>query len=343
MAAGKTGQAVPPVLLPGSQAGTLMSPAAGSTTSISSSGSSGTAVSPKGDQTPGGGSGASSGGSGAGPSVDDNKLYAIDDAQLDQVRTQRAWMKDPKYFKRVTISPSAAIKMMVHGQSGVEKGIKRSGNPLEVMGLLVGRPDIDDPHRIIISDAQALPVEGFETRVIADDESAMNFMIELGETNDLTRKDRFCGWYHTHPFEEDTISNCYLSNTDVSTQLQWQRSEDPHGNLWLAIVIDPLRSFSKSKPELKAFRVYPPEYTAPLNECPDGVIEPVERLRVEKWGNCWSRYYELEVSYYMSTLAQSTLGILKNNFLWQNGITSTPYQEAGADVFALFGMGDGNY
>jgi COP9 signalosome complex subunit 5 len=261
--------------------------------------------------------------------VDDNKLYAIDDTQLDRVRAERAWMKDPKYFKRVTISPSAAIKMMVHGQSGVEKGIKRSGNPLEVMGLLVGHPDVDDPHRIVISDAQALPVEGFETRVIADDESAMNFMIELGETNDLTRKDRFCGWYHTHPFEEDTINNCYLSNTDVSTQLQWQRSEDPHGNLWLAIVIDPLRSSSRSKPEMKAFRVYPPEYASPTNEVPDGTVEPQERMRVEKWGNCWSRYYELEISYFMSTLAQGTLGILKNSFLWQNGITVTPFEEAG--------------
>ena len=56
--------------------------------------------------------------------------------------------------------------MMMHGQSGVEKGIKKSGKPVEVMGLLLGRPDVDDPHMFIISDAQALPIEGFETRVI---------------------------------------------------------------------------------------------------------------------------------------------------------------------------------
>ena len=252
------------------------------------------------------------------PSIDGNHLYAIDDSKLDQIRSQKAWVADPIYFKTVKISPSATIKMMVHGQSGVEKGIKRNGNPLEVMGLLIGRPDVDDPHCIVISDAQALPVEGFETRVIADDEAAMNFMIELGDTNELTKKERFCGWYHTHPFDVDTNSHCYLSNTDVSTQLQWQRSEDPHGNLWLAIVIDPLRSIAKSKPEMKAFRVYPPEYTPPLNEMPDGKIESVDRIRVEKWGNCWNRYYELSISYYMSTLAQNILGILKHQFLWQN-------------------------
>jgi len=93
-------------------------------------------------------------------------------------------MSDPKYFKRVKISPSATIKMMMHGQSGiiiiiiiidiiviiiitlgVDKGIKKGGKPIEVMGLLLGRPDLEDPNCIIISDAQALPIEGFETRV----------------------------------------------------------------------------------------------------------------------------------------------------------------------------------
>ena len=51
-----------------------------------------------------------------------DSLYAIDDAKLEAIRNQKAWMNDPKYFKRVKISPSATIKMMMHGQSGVEKG-----------------------------------------------------------------------------------------------------------------------------------------------------------------------------------------------------------------------------
>jgi COP9 signalosome complex subunit 5 len=103
-------------------------------------------------------------------------------------------MNDPKYFKRVKISPSATIKMMMHGQSGVDKGIKKSGKPIEVMGLLLGRPDTEDLGCLIITDAQALPIEGFETRVIADDDTVVNYMIELGETNELSRKEKFCGY-----------------------------------------------------------------------------------------------------------------------------------------------------
>ena len=256
-------------------------------------------------------------------------FYAFNESRLDAVRKGLAWLNDPKYFKKVKISPSAVIKMMMHGQSGVDKGVKKAGKPVEVMGLLLGRPDYEDPHLLIISDAQALPIEGFETRVIADDENVMNYMIELGEINEISRRERFCGWYHTHPFDVDVNSHCFLSTTDISTQLQWQRAEDPHGNPWLAIVIDPLRSLVKGHPELMAFRVYPPDYNPPLNETPDGKIVVDDRARVEKWGACWNRYYRLEVSYFMSTLAQNTLGILKNNFLWMNAITSTPLLEPG--------------
>lgn len=147
-------------------------------------------------------------------------LYAVDDGKLEATRSKKAWMANPKYFKRAKISPSATIKMIVHGQSGVEKGIKKNGKPIEVMGLLVGRPDTEDPNCMIISDAQPLPIEGFETRVIADDESTINYMIELSEMIEMTRKERFCGWYHTHPFDVDVQSHCFLSNTDISTQLQ---------------------------------------------------------------------------------------------------------------------------
>lgn len=52
-----------------------------------------------------------------------------------------------------------------------------------------------------------------------------------------TRKERFMGWYHSHPFDVEVHSHCFLSSTDISTQLSWQRAEDPHGNPWLAIVV----------------------------------------------------------------------------------------------------------
>lgn len=142
-----------------------------------------------------------------------DRLYSWDEVKLNQVRQGKAWMNDPKYFKKVKISPSALIKMMTHGQSGVEKGVKKGGKPIEVMGLLLGRPDTEDQHSMIITDSQPLPIEGFETRVIADDEGVINYMIELGESNEILRKEKFCGWYHTHPFDVDEYSQCFLSNT----------------------------------------------------------------------------------------------------------------------------------
>lgn len=259
-----------------------------------------------------------------------DNYYSINEEKLASVRKQKLWMHDPKYFKKVKVSPSAAIKMMMHGQQGVEKGVKQNGKPVEVMGLLLGRPDTEDSNSLIITDAQALPIEGFETKVIADDENVINYMIELGDALEITRKERFCGWYHTHPFDVDVNGHCFLSNTDVTTQLQWQRSEDPHGNPWLAIVIDPLYSLAKSRPEMMAFRVYPPEFNARTNETPDGTIVTDDRRRVELWGACWNRYYRLEIDYFMSALSQQTLGALKNKFLWQNSFCVSGSQEDGA-------------
>lgn len=247
-------------------------------------------------------------------------LYSYPEEQLAAIRNKKLWCQDPKYFKRVKINPSAAIKMLMHGQQGVDKGINKSGTPIEVMGLLLGRPDHEDPNAFVISDALPLPIEGFETRVVADDVDVMNYMIELGESVETTRKEKFCGWYHTHPFDLDGTSHCFLSNTDITTQLHWQRSEDPHGNPWLAIVIDPLYSLSTGKPQMQAFRVYPPDYSPPANETPDGRIVRNDTQRVAQWGVCWNRYYVLQVEFYMSRLAQDMLSRLKNRFLWAQAL-----------------------
>jgi COP9 signalosome complex subunit 5 len=85
---------------------------------------------------------------------------------------------------------------MMHCQSGVEKGIKKGGNPVEVMGLMMGRPDHQEPHTtLIVTDVFPLPIEGFETRVVVDDENVLNYMFTLQESMDRTRKEKFMGWY----------------------------------------------------------------------------------------------------------------------------------------------------
>eukprot|EP00956_Cyclotella_meneghiniana_P027291 scaffold60906_cov61-Cyclotella_meneghiniana.AAC.3 len=211
---------------------------------------------------------------------------------------------------------------MTHCHSGVQKGIAKSGTPIEVMGLLLGRPCPNSPS-LIVTDVFPLPIEGFETRVIADDDTVINHMIALGESLENTRKEKFMGWYHSHPFDVSQYSHCFLSQTDVSTQLQWQRAEDPHGNPFLAIVVDPLRSTVKNTPILKAFRCYPPEYTQDdPHTCPNGQVITEEQARLEQWGSCWSSYYELEVEYFMSKGARNVMNLLTQNFLWMRTLTS---------------------
>ena len=85
---------------------------------------------------------------------------------------------------------------MTHTHSGVEKGLKKGGNPIEVMGLLLGRPDPKLTHTLIVTDVFPLPIEGFETSVVADDIDVSNHMIALGEVLENTRKEKFMGWYH---------------------------------------------------------------------------------------------------------------------------------------------------
>lgn len=120
-------------------------------------------------------------------------------------------------------------------------------------------------------------------------------------------------------------SHCFLSQTDLSTQLQWQRAEDPHGNPFVAIVVDPLRSSHLDEPEIKAFRAYPPEYTSPTaNECPNGVVELSEQSRLELWGSCWNRYYELDVEYFMSSVSRKVLEQLTQDYLWIRTLNRQP-------------------
>ncbi|RLN59062.1 hypothetical protein BBJ29_003103 [Phytophthora kernoviae] len=268
----------------------------------------------------------------AAPSMSD-AAYAFDEDVLKDVRNNKVWMQDPKYFKKVIVSPSATMKMLNHANSGVEKGIKNGGKPVEIMGLIMGRPstgtdrDAGDAQTLVVTDCFPLPIEGAETRVLADDAEVINYMISLGEAVEQTRKEKFMGWYHSHPFDVEVHSHCFLSATDVSTQLQWQRSEDPHGNPWLAIVLDPLRSLAKKRPEMGAFRVYPPEFAAPVNETPDGTIVTDESARLERWGNCWNRYYTLEIDYFMSALGSQVVSVLSEEFLWMRTLSSNTMQE----------------
>jgi len=105
--------------------------------------------------------------------------YTFDAAKLQQLREDKPWMNDPLHFKKVMISPTSITKMLSHIQSGVQKGLRQGTKPIEVMGFMSGRPDPETPGQIIITDVFPLPIEGFETRVIADDMEVTNYMVRL--------------------------------------------------------------------------------------------------------------------------------------------------------------------
>jgi COP9 signalosome complex subunit 5 len=153
----------------------------------------------------------------------------------------------------------------------VEKGLKSVNRlPIEVMGLMQGHMDTEEAGALVVTDVFPLPVEGTETSVLSDNPEVMNYMISLGESLESTRTEHFMGWYHSHPFDVGAHSNCFLSATDVSTQLSWQLSEDRAANPWLALVVDPLRGVAKGRPEIGAYRCYPPNFTPPRGTAPDG-------------------------------------------------------------------------
>jgi COP9 signalosome complex subunit 5 len=73
--------------------------------------------------------------------------------------------------------------MTTHAAAGVDKGLKsKNAMPVEVMGLMLGHVDTDDPHSIIVTDTFPLPVEGTETTVMTDNPEVVNYMIQLSDS-----------------------------------------------------------------------------------------------------------------------------------------------------------------
>ena len=84
----------------------------------------------------------------------DERFYAVDPTRLQTLRDEKPWTKvaepDPstassssssssrpvaKFFESISLSPSAVTKIMMHCQSGVEKGVAQGGNPIEGTSL----------------------------------------------------------------------------------------------------------------------------------------------------------------------------------------------------------------
>jgi COP9 signalosome complex subunit 5 len=91
--------------------------------------------------------------------------------------------------------------------SGVEQGRLENGISFEVMGLIVGKPEGDT---LIVMDAYPLPVKGAENTVVADAPEVQEYMVSLSDALERARPERFCGWYHSHPFGTLNQSFCTI-------------------------------------------------------------------------------------------------------------------------------------
>lgn len=130
--------------------------------------------------------------------VDPDELYRYDVDRHQSFINQKPWLKDPNHFKKVRISAVALLKMVMHA---------RSGDRLEVMGLLQGKIDGDT---MIVMDSFALPVEGTETRVNAQVEAYEYMVSYLELIGQVGRKENVMGWYHFY-----LGYGCWLLGIDV--------------------------------------------------------------------------------------------------------------------------------
>ncbi|XP_074603734.1 sulfite oxidase-like [Brevipalpus obovatus] len=229
--------------------------------------------------------------------VDD--IYQYNLQQQQDIHQAKPWEKDPHYFREVRISALALLKMVMHA---------RSGGNLEVMGLLMGKVEVNT---MIAMDSFALPVEGTETRVNAQAQ-AYEYMAAFTESaKQVGRLENVIGWYHSHPGY-----GCWLSGIDVNTQMLNQQFQEP----WVAIVIDPVRTISSGKVNLGAFRTYPKAYKPP-DEGPSE-YQTIPLNKIEDFGVHCKQYYALDVTYFKSSLDHKLLDSLWNNY-WVHTLSSS--------------------
>merc|ERR1711956_44963 len=91
-----------------------------------------------------------------------------------------------------------------------------------------------------------------------------------------------CGWYHSHPGY-----GCWLSGTDVQTQMTYQSHQEP----FLAVVVDPIRTCAAGKVEIGAFRTYPEGYNPP-----DETPSEYQSIPLDKIEDCVQKLEQIDTA-----------------------------------------------
>eukprot|EP01098_Paradermamoeba_levis_P013561 TRINITY_DN620_c0_g1_i1.p1 TRINITY_DN620_c0_g1~~TRINITY_DN620_c0_g1_i1.p1 ORF type:complete len:382 (-),score=108.38 TRINITY_DN620_c0_g1_i1:9-1097(-) len=234
---------------------------------------------------------------------DQDIIFQYDKQKHDAQCSQKPWEKDVKYFKKAQISALAMVKMIMHA---------REGGNLEVLGLLQGKIDGDT---MVVVDSFALPLPDgiqLETQVMAGEKSEA-WMFDYVDTQRRVGREENCiGWYHSHPGYTP-----FLSGTDCTTQSLYQTYQEP----WLAVVVDPKQTMSTGLVSLGAYRTYPQGYIPPDTDPKEYQQIPLEKIAER--GASANRYYELEVSYYQSSVDSHLFNLLSDKY-WVNILSSSP-------------------
>jgi|EP00669_Euglena_mutabilis_P010944 COP9 signalosome complex subunit 5 len=241
------------------------------------------------------------------PVVDD-EVYRLDPERQKQLLNARPWRTDPRHFKDVRMSALALLKIQMHAGAEVKPGQV----PMEVMGLMQGKLD---GQTVIVTDSFAVPIPAGVDRGathVNPGQEAMEYMVQYLELiKHVGKSENVVGWYHSHPGY-----GCWLSGIDVSTQRTQQQYNDP----FLAVVVDPVRSIGAGKVEIGAFRTFAEGYN---NAGQASEWQSVPADRIEDFGVHAKCYYQLEMSFYKSSLDAKLLDLQWRRY-WVNTLAASP-------------------
>ena len=142
--------------------------------------------------------------------------------------------------------------------------------------------------------------------------------------------ERIVGWYLSHPFTVGPYPHTYMSASALRMQQVWQKLEDAHGNPWVHLSVDPLRTLANGAPEMMVFRARGVSGTGA--KLPDGSAASEAADRVARWGSEYTKYYALEHTVEMSPSTRSVCAQMQEGHLWSSILTATPMLRAEAQA-----------
>ncbi|OHT17650.1 COP9 signalosome complex subunit 5a [Tritrichomonas foetus] len=192
-------------------------------------------------------------------------------------RTNGPAKTDSHYFKDVYINPRTLLNMINHSLSSQK----------EIMGFLAGH---FKDQSYIVTDAVALPIEGTETRVIADDGAIWKAIQHFDDMHLLGRPEDQTGWYHSHPGLW-----CFFSAIDVRNH---RLNQQARGGCFAGLVIDPINTSSSGKLHLGAYTSIPETDVKEI---------PIPKDVFFKYGQMANHYYELEIHFFKTKTDERVL------------------------------------